>query len=115
MTDTEDNILMAAFVNNIEYYRAIYSRMTTATGRPKKVPWYLIVKCDQRGHLTVTNMKRAVGMRFRCSRQGMRIGRGSIVCESRVEIIEVPDMEDRFGLSKEQADEIHETWKGKYA
>lgn len=114
MTTTEENILMDAFVNNIEYYRAIYSRITTATGRPKKVPWYLVVKCTHHGHLTVTNMKRAAGMRFRCSRQGRRTGKGSIVCESKVEIVEVPDMEARFGLSKEQADEIHETWKGKY-
>lgn len=114
MTATEDNILMDAFMNNIDLYRHTYSRITTATGRPKKVPWYLLVRCDQREHLTVTNMGRAAGMRFRCSRQGIRAGKGSIVCESRVEIVEVPDMEARLGLSKEQADEIHETWKGKY-
>ena len=114
MTDAEDRVLMAAFTQNIEWYRAIYGQITTPTGLPKAVTWFLIVKCLRHGHLTVTSMRKAPGMRFRCSRHGFRRGEGSIVCESKVEIVEVPDMEARFGLSKEQADEIHEAWKEKY-
>jgi len=109
----EDNAFMDIMVGNIEYWRRLQVGITTATGRAKKVPWYLIVKCEAHGHLHATSMKRSVGMRFRCQRDGYRPGKGSVKCESKVEIVEVEDMEHRLGLSIEQATELHEQWKVK--
>ena len=98
---------------NIRYWRSIHAPITTTTGRAKKVPWFLLVVCPK-GHITVTNMKRPVGMRFRCGRHGSRPGKGTVKCERKVEILEIPDMKETCGIDKQEADEIHDTWKGKY-
>ncbi len=110
----EDTTFVDIMTNNIVYWRGIHAPITTATGRAKKVPWFLIVRCRQ-GHLGVTNMKRSVGMRFRCQKHGFRPGTGSIQCEHKVEIVEVEDMEEKFGISADKAREIQDAWIIKYA
>ena len=110
----EDNAFVDVMTRNIVYWRGIHAPITTPTGKPKKIPWFLIVRC-RKGHLGITNSKRSVGMRFRCQKHGFRPGTGSIQCEHKVEIVEVEDMEARFGLSAEEAKEIQDAWTTKYA
>jgi len=108
--DAHDYDFVKLMTGNIIHWREQQGgAVTPITGIPKTVPWYLLVLCDKE-HITVTNSKRAMGMRFRCNRTGWRPGTGSIQCESKVEIIEVPDMEEQFGLSVEAADRIHGMW-----
>ena len=111
----EDNAFVDVMTRNIVYWRGIHAPITTPTGKPKKIPWFLIVRCTTHGHLHATSMSRSVGMRFRCQRDGYRPGKGSVKCESKVEIVEVEDMEARFGLSAEEAKEIQDAWTTKYA
>ena len=100
-------------VENIKYWRHVHSGVRTATtGQQKTIPWILLVRCPL-GHVTTTSRKRSMGMRFRCNETGFRPGTGSVLCERRVEIIEVPDMENVCGLSKEDAEILHQEWKGK--
>jgi len=110
MLTPDESSFVDTMTGNVEYWRRIHSGLVTPTGRPKKVPWFLIVRCVK-GHMGITNMKRSVGMRFRCQKHGFRPGKGTIQCEHQVEIIEIDDMENRLGISKEEADDIHTTWK----
>jgi hypothetical protein len=112
MTDS-DRAFVDIMTNNIRYWRSLQSGIATPSGRPKKIPWYLLVRCPK-GHITVTNMRRPIGMRFRCGRHGYRQGTGTVKCERKVEIIEIPDMEQVVGISKEDADILHEAWKDKH-
>jgi hypothetical protein len=105
-----DDEFVAVMTKNIEHWRRIHAGVRTPTGKPKKVPWIVLVRCT-RGHITTTSMKRPMGMRFRCNETGLRPGVGSILCERQVEIIEVPDMEKVCGISKADVDVLHLEWK----
>lgn len=100
--------------------RARYEGILTKSGKPARVPWYVIVRCTYCHELQLSSIKHAPAERFRCQQREHRAGEGkgpypdTVKCGHVVEIQDYPDFEEVSGISRENAQVAFDAWYGKY-